>query len=64
MELFEMLKKLAIEDEGADATEYALLAALIAVALIVGATTLGGGINNLFQKIGNKVNNTATTVTG
>jgi Flp pilus assembly pilin Flp len=32
-------------ERGADATEYALLAALIAVALIVGAAVLGGKID-------------------
>ena len=51
-------KRLLADETGADATEYALLAALIAVALIGGATILGGGINNIFNKIGNKVNST------
>lgn len=49
------LQRLITEEEGADATEYALLAALIAVALIVGASSLGGNIGNLFSNIGNKV---------
>jgi pilus assembly protein Flp/PilA len=56
MTMFERLQQLAVEEEGADATEYALLAALIAVALIVGATTLGGKINGLFNGIAGKVN--------
>ena len=51
MELFDMVKKLAVEEEGADATEYALLAALIAIALIVGARTLGTRINNVFNNV-------------
>ena len=55
-----LIMRLLREEAGADATEYALLAALIAVALIVGAATLGGGINNLFDKVGNKVNNVST----
>lgn len=55
MTKFEMIRKLAVEEEGADATEYALLAALIAVALIVGARSLGSSINNLFSNISNKV---------
>ena len=58
MDLFEMLQKLAVEEEGADATEYALLAALIAIALIVGATALGGKINSLFNNVANKLNTT------
>ena len=51
MELFDALKKLAVEEEGADATEYALLAALIAIALIVGARTLGTKINTVFNNV-------------
>ncbi|TAK27599.1 MAG: Flp family type IVb pilin [Chloroflexota bacterium] len=54
-------KRLLTEETGADATEYALLAALIAVALIVGATTLGGSINGIFNKLGDKVNTQAAT---
>ena len=43
------ITRLVVEEEGADATEYALLASLIAVALIVGATALGGKINGAFS---------------
>ncbi len=46
-----LIRRFWMEEEGADATEYALLAALIAVAIIGGATTLGGGINNLFMTL-------------
>ncbi len=49
-------KRLLTEETGADATEYALLAALIAVALIVGATTLGTSINGIFSALGGKIN--------
>ena len=56
--MFDMIKQLAVEEEGADATEYALLAALVAIALIGGATFLGGRINNLFNGVGNKLNTT------
>ena len=55
-------KRLLTEETGADATEYALLAALIAVALIVGATTLGTSINGIFQSLGEKVNTQAGTI--
>lgn len=41
-----------IKDEsGATAIEYGLIAALISVALITGATTLGGALNNTFQGV-------------
>ncbi len=42
------------DEEGADATEYALLAALVAVGIIGGATSLGTKISSLFTNIGNK----------
>ena len=51
MEVFEMLKGLVVEENGADATEYALLAALIAVALIIGARALGTKINTVFTNV-------------
>lgn len=41
-----------IEDEsGATAIEYGLIAALIAVALITGATTLGNAIDTKFDEV-------------
>ena len=40
------------EEEGQDLIEYALLAALIAVASIAAMNTLGGKIADLFGKIG------------
>jgi len=53
--MYEMIKKLAVEEQGADATEYALLAALIAVALIVGASFLGTEVNGVFNRIGSRL---------
>jgi len=43
------------DEAGADATEYALLAALIAVGLVAGASSMGTKINSLFTNIGTKV---------
>jgi pilus assembly protein Flp/PilA len=37
------------DEEGASAIEYALLVALIALAITAGATVLGGKINTMFQ---------------
>lgn len=45
------------EQHGAVAVEYALLAALIALAIIGGAATLGDGLNSFFSA-------TADTLTG
>ncbi len=38
-------------EKGATAVEYALIVALIAVAIIGAVFALGGGINGIFQKI-------------
>ncbi len=37
------------DEEGASAVEYGLIVGLIAIAIIVGATALGGGLDGLFQ---------------
>lgn len=39
------------EEEGASAVEYGLIIGLIAVALIVVLTLLGGGLGNLFENV-------------
>ena len=43
--------KLIRNSEGATAIEYGLIAALIALALVVGATALGNNINALFNRV-------------
>ncbi len=43
------------DEEGATAAEYALLVALIAVAIIVGATFLGTSINTRLSNVGTTV---------
>lgn len=50
-----LLRRFWQDERGADATEYALLAALVAVGIIGGATTLGTRISALFTGIGNTV---------
>lgn len=45
------------DESGATAIEYGLIAALISVALIAGATTLGTALNNQFIKLATKLNN-------
>ncbi len=55
-----MLKKLIrfIRDKsGATAIEYGLIAALIGVAIIGGATLLGQNINTLFEGVGTELSN-------
>jgi pilus assembly protein Flp/PilA len=43
-----LLARFAKDESGATAIEYGLIATLIAVAIIVGATALGGSLNTLF----------------
>ncbi len=49
------LKNFLMQDEGVTAVEYGLIAALIAVAIIVGAGVLGTNLNKTFSDIGAKV---------
>jgi len=43
------------DESGATAIEYGLIAALISVALITGATTVGSTLNSKFDSIGTTV---------
>lgn len=46
------LRTLCAEDRGATAIEYGLIAALIVVAMIGGLSTLGGGANGMWGRVG------------
>lgn len=48
------------EESGATAIEYGLIAALISVALIAGANTLGGKLNTQFNNISTYLNKAAS----
>ncbi len=45
------------DESGATAIEYGLIAALIALAIMVGAGALGNSINNQFMAIGSTLEN-------
>ncbi|MDO9417854.1 Flp family type IVb pilin [Pararhizobium sp.] len=47
--------RLMKDESGATAIEYGLIAALISVALIAGATTLGTALNTQFTNLGGKL---------
>jgi pilus assembly protein Flp/PilA len=49
------IAKFAKDESGATAIEYGLIAALIAVGIIVAATTLGGSLSGLFNRISSKM---------
>jgi pilus assembly protein Flp/PilA len=46
------------DESGATAIEYGLIAALISVALITGATALGNSLNRQFNALSGKLNYT------
>jgi pilus assembly protein Flp/PilA len=49
------------DESGATAIEYGLIAALISVALIAGATTLGNSLSTTFNTISTKMSTAETT---
>ena len=46
-----MIRKFIQDESGATAIEYSLLASLIAVGIVGGATAVGDGINGTFNAI-------------
>ncbi|MBY5314234.1 Flp family type IVb pilin [Rhizobium leguminosarum] len=52
------------DESGATAIEYGLIAALISVALITGATSLGGKIGNTFNGLSTKMTGAQTASGG
>ena len=49
--MFEFLSRFSRDEAGSPATEYALIATLLAVGLIGGFTALAGGVTNLYNTI-------------
>ncbi|PYG61871.1 Flp family type IVb pilin [Rhizobium sp. UGM030330-04] len=52
------------DESGATAIEYGLIAALISVAIVGGATTVGSQIKLLFENIGDKMTDATAKTTG
>ncbi len=50
------------DESGATAIEYGLIAALISVAIITGATTLGGTLSSTFTNIATQMNKSGTGI--
>ena len=55
MKIVPFIQNFVRDEEGVTAIEYGLIAALVAVGIIVGATALGVGLNGLFDKIATKL---------
>ena len=49
--MIKSIKKLMVNDSGATAIEYALIASLIAVSIIVSLTVLGSQLQNTFNEV-------------
>lgn len=58
--MFSSVMNFLKDEEGVTAIEYGLIAALIAVAIIVGAATLGTNLNTTFCKIANCITTPGT----
>jgi pilus assembly protein Flp/PilA len=56
-----ILRRFVAEEEGADAVEYALVIALIALAIVAGATFMGGAISNKLSNLGGLVTNCSSS---
>lgn len=56
MSMSKLVARFVKDESGATAIEYGLIAALISVALIAGATTLGNALNTQFTNIAAKLN--------
>ena len=50
-----IMKKFRTDENGATAIEYALIAGLIGVVIIAGATTLGNNVSAKLTSVGTKV---------
>ena len=62
MKFVQFVQSFLRDEDGAAAIEYGLIAALIAIAIIVGATLLGTSLNGLFTRLGNCMATPTTAV--
>lgn len=56
MTMMTAVKDFLREEDGVTAIEYGLIAALVALAIVAGATALGGGLNAMFDAVASKLN--------
>ena len=64
MKLVPFARSFVRDEDGAAAIEYGLLAALIAIAIIVGAAALGTSLDGLFTRLGTCMATPNTTSCG
>jgi pilus assembly protein Flp/PilA len=56
------IKEFLLDERGATAVEYGLMAALIAGVIITAVTTVGTDLNSVFTKIGTKLTSAAAAM--
>jgi len=54
--LFTQVQNFMGADRGATAIEYAIIAALVSIAVLTGITNLGSGVSNMFNTINTAIN--------
>ncbi|MDP9997770.1 Flp family type IVb pilin [Pseudarthrobacter sulfonivorans] len=59
-----LMIRLRSDEKGATAVEYGIMVALIAVAIIVAVTTLGGTLSDMFDGVEGKIPVPAAPVVG
>ncbi len=59
-----MLKKFLLDESGATAIEYGLIAALISVALIAGVKAIGVNLDSIFTNAGSEINSAGSDYIG
>ena len=57
----EFIKRFMVEEEGANATEYALVIGLIALAIVVAVTSVGTSLSTAFTNISTSITNHVKT---
>jgi pilus assembly protein Flp/PilA len=60
MGMIGLLRRFILSESGATAIEYGLIASLIGVAIITGASALGTTLNSTFQGISSKIKGPAS----
>lgn len=58
--MFKLIKRFRKNESGATAIEYGLIAALVGIAIISGATALGSQLGTTFQNISDELSGTNT----
>lgn len=52
--VFDRIRDFAVNEDGATAIEYGLIAALIAVGVLLAMTALGGSVTSLFEYVSSR----------